>query len=220
MSEQEEVHLVGEYPSLPKQKRALEKRRALLESGRTLFIEKGYEQTNAKEIAAHANVATGTFYRYFTDKRQLMMSLLDDQVEKLLPPIPNWTEVDPELFFATRLQEHYKQLDKLGLHRVLPEMLLKDPQLADVIAEARNKIQIRIYSSLKHAHKQGLVWQDLDLDTVAWSIMMLSEKTPENFKKNKKQVDYHALSKVICRLVFPPDTLLQLKSRIGLDNEC
>jgi len=220
MSEQEEVHLVGKYPSLPKQKRALEKRRALLQSGRELFIEKGYEQTNAKEIAAHAGVATGTFYRYFTDKRQLMMSLLDDQVEKFLPPIPNWTEIDPETFFATRLKEHYTQLDKLGLHRVLPEMLFKDPQFADVIAEAREKIQTRIYSSLKHAHEQGLIWQDLDLDTVAWSIMMLSEKTPEKLKQNKDQVDYQALSKVICRLVFPPNVLLQLKNRIEKDTGC
>ncbi|WP_338788643.1 TetR/AcrR family transcriptional regulator [Metabacillus sp. FJAT-53654] len=211
MSEHKDEQLVGEYPSLPKQKRSQQKRDALLESGRALFIEKGYEQTNAKEIASHAGVATGTFYRYFTDKRQLMMSLLEDQLEKLLPPEPNWTNVDPESFFATLLEQHYKRLNRLGLHRVLPELLLKDPQLAEVVAEARKKIHARILVSLKNAREQGIVWADLDLDTVSWSIMVLSDKIPEKLTECGSQADYSKLAKVICRLVFPPDVLKQLK---------
>ena len=78
--------LVGEFPFLPKQERAQAKRNALIESGYALFHEKGYEQTTAKEIAAHAGVATGTFYRYFSDKRQLLMSLIEDKIETFLIP--------------------------------------------------------------------------------------------------------------------------------------
>ena len=36
--------LIGEFPSLPKQERAYQKREALLESGRKLFSEKGYAE--------------------------------------------------------------------------------------------------------------------------------------------------------------------------------
>ncbi|MGN7941197.1 MULTISPECIES: TetR/AcrR family transcriptional regulator [Bacillaceae] len=209
MSEHDDEKLIGVYPSVPKQKRAQEKRQALLESGRVLFIEKGYEQTNAKEIASHAGVAVGTFYRYFTDKRQLMMSLLEDQIDKLLPPEPNWSFVDPERFFASVMEQHYSQINQIGLHRLLPELLLKDPQLADIIAAARKKVHDRIVSDLKKAQEKGLIWGDLDLDTVAWSIMVLSENIPERLVKSKGQVDYYELSKVICRLVFPPQIFKQ-----------
>ncbi|MDV2687606.1 helix-turn-helix domain-containing protein, partial [Alkalihalophilus lindianensis] len=65
MSERED-RLAGEFPFIPRQERAQQKRNALLESGRILFVSKGYEHTTAKEIAAHAGVATGTFYRYFS----------------------------------------------------------------------------------------------------------------------------------------------------------
>ncbi|MGM7722673.1 TetR/AcrR family transcriptional regulator [Metabacillus sp. Hm71] len=211
MSEHDDEQLVGEYPYLPKQKRAQLKRQALLESGRALFTQKGYEQTNAKEIALHAGVAIGTFYRYFTDKRQLMMSLLEDQLAKLLPPEPSWSNVDPEAFFSTLLEQHYNRLEELGLHRVLPELLLKDSQLAEVIFEARKKIHARIYSSLKHAKEKGMVWQDLDLETVSWSIMVLSDQVPEKQKESGDRTDYYELAKVICRLVFPPEVLEKLK---------
>jgi TetR/AcrR family transcriptional regulator, mexJK operon transcriptional repressor len=205
MSEQEDEHLVGEYPYVPKQKRALQKRCALLESGRILFIEKGYEQTNAKEIASHAGVATGTFYRYFTDKRQLLMSLLEDQVEKLLPPEPNWTNVDPEAFFASLLEQHYQQLEQKGLSRVFPELMIKDPQFAEVLAEAKRIAHSRIRRSLENAKEQGLVWQDLDLDTVSWSIMVLSEKIPEKHLESGSPINYYELAKIICRIAFPPE---------------
>lgn len=60
-----EDKLVGEFPFVPKQERAQQKRNALIESGYALFNSKGYELTTAKEIAAHAGVATGTFIGIF-----------------------------------------------------------------------------------------------------------------------------------------------------------
>lgn len=209
MTEREDL-LVGEFPILPKQERAQQKRNALLESGRSLFIEKGYEQTTAKEIAAHAGVATGTFYRYFSDKRQLLMSLLEDKIDELLPPEPNWTTGNPELLLASLLEAHMKRLNGMGLHRVLPELLHKDSELSEVLGEARKKIHSRILTGLKRAYDSGLTWRDLDLDKVAWSIMVLAESGNTKIGQHCKKEDFLELAKVICRIVFPPDVLKKL----------
>ncbi|MBS4211358.1 MULTISPECIES: TetR/AcrR family transcriptional regulator [Neobacillus] len=209
MTEREDL-LVGEYPILPKQERAQQKRNALLESGRILFIEKGYEQTTAKEIAARAGVATGTFYRYFSDKRQLLMSLLEDKIDELLPPEPNWTTGNPELLLASLLESHMKRLNGMGLHRVLPELLHKDSELAEVLKEARKKIHSRILTGLKRAYDLGLTWKDLDLEKVAWSIMVLAESGNTEMGEHCKKEDFFGLAKVICRIVFPPDVLKKL----------
>ncbi|PLR98431.1 TetR/AcrR family transcriptional regulator [Bacillus sp. T33-2] len=207
MTDREEANLAGIFPSVPQQERAQQKRLALLESGRELFIEKGYEQTTAKEIAAHAGVATGTFYRYFSDKRQLFMSLMEDQMDKLMPPEPDWLNVDPENFLASLLADHYRQLDKLGLHRVLPEILPRDSELAEVLAEARRKIHSRIHRGLIHIREKGLTWNDLDLDSVSWAVMVLVEKIPEKEADSGKKADLSEIAKIICRLVFPPGLL-------------
>ncbi|MFK9090608.1 TetR/AcrR family transcriptional regulator [Bacillus salipaludis] len=207
-----EDKLVGEFPFVPKQERAQQKRNALIQSGNALFNSKGYEQTTAKEIAAHAGVATGTFYRYFSDKRQLLMSLIEDKLENYLPPEPSWVSSDPEFLLASLLEAHYNRLNELGLHRVLPELLSKDSELAEVLGTARKKIHARIHYGLTQASEKGLTWTDLDLDTVSWAIMVLVENGQEKERQSGKKVDFREIAKVICRMVFPPAVLEHLRN--------
>jgi TetR/AcrR family transcriptional regulator, mexJK operon transcriptional repressor len=212
MSEREDGHLVGEYPYSPKQERAQQKKKALLESGRVLFLDKGFEHTTAKDIAAHAQVAIGTFYRYFSDKRQLLMCLLEDQLDKFMPPEPSWINSNPEHLLAVVLEEHHTRLESIGLHRILPELLVHDEELAEVVAKAKEKIRERILLGLKKARAHHLTWQDLDLDSVTWAILVLLEQMPEKEARCGQKADYTEIAKMICRLVFPPEVLQQLQA--------
>ncbi|MEH7107156.1 MULTISPECIES: TetR/AcrR family transcriptional regulator [Bacillaceae] len=211
MSEKEDL-LVGDFPFVPKQERAQQKRNALIESGRVLFVTKGYEQTTAKEIAAHAGVATGTFYRYFSDKRQLLMSLLEDKIERFLPPEPSWSTQDPVTLLATLLEGHAKHLKEWGLQRVLPELLPKDIELTEVLETARRKIFSNILLKLQVAREKGLTWKDLDLETVAWSILVLVENATESEIKQGISMNYLEMARVICRMVMPPEALERIAS--------
>lgn len=211
MSDRED-QLVGEFPLIPKQERAQLKRDLLLKSGHELFILKGYEHTTAKEIAAHAGVATGTFYRYFSDKRQLLMSLLENQIEMLMPPEPKWGVRDPETTLASLLEAHDKRIKGLGMQRVLPELLAKDKEFVEVLSAAKRKIFNRILLGLTKAYEKDLTWKDLDLNTVTWSIMTLAEHAPEKMKQCGNVTDYREVAKVICRLIFPPEVIKKLKT--------
>lgn len=59
----------------PVQKRAIEKKRRILEAASRLFAREGYQGANAKTIAREAGVAVGTFYNYFPDKKALLMEV-------------------------------------------------------------------------------------------------------------------------------------------------
>ncbi|NWQ41550.1 TetR/AcrR family transcriptional regulator [Bacillus sp. EB106-08-02-XG196] len=211
MSDREE-QLVGEFPLIPKQERAQIKRDLLLKSGHELFVSRGFEHTTAKEIAAHAGVATGTFYRYFSDKRQLLMSLLEDQIEMLMPPEPKWGVSDPESTLASLLESHDERLKEIGLQRLLPELLAKDTEFAEVLAAGKRKIFTRILSGLKRAYDNDLTWNDLDLNTVTWSVMILAEHAHEKMKHCGNQTDYREVAKVMCRIIFPPEVMKQLRT--------
>ncbi|NRD79431.1 TetR/AcrR family transcriptional regulator [Bacillus sp. BRMEA1] len=212
MSDQADL-LVGSFPFVPKQERAQQKRNALLNSGRTLFILKGYEQTTAKEIASHAGVAVGTFYRYFSDKRQLLLALLEDQLDKLLPPEPSWLAHDPELLLTTMLEKHFERLNQLGIHRVLTELIMKDSELAEVFRTAKRKIHAKILAGLIKAFDHGLTWRDLDLETVTWSLIVLVENVQEKECQSGIPANYQEIAKVICRMVFPPQVIIELKTK-------
>src|SRR5688572_26587608 len=49
---------------------------ALLAAARETFARKGFDQAQTPDIAAAAGVSVGTFYRYFTDKRQAFIEMI------------------------------------------------------------------------------------------------------------------------------------------------
>ncbi|MDF1511437.1 hypothetical protein PZE06_25395 [Robertmurraya sp. DFI.2.37] len=65
---------------------------------------------------------------------------------------------------------------------------------------------------MKTTKEHGLTWDDLSLDTISWTIIALLEKIPEMHVETEKEPDFPEIAKIICRLVFPPDKLSQLKN--------
>ncbi|AHV95856.1 TetR/AcrR family transcriptional regulator [Paenibacillus sabinae] len=60
----------------PRQDRSIKTKEAIVQAAAELFSEKGYHRTNTKQIAAAAGVSTGSFYSYFTDKRDVFLDVL------------------------------------------------------------------------------------------------------------------------------------------------
>ena len=206
MIDTEHENLIGKFPSLPQQERAQQKRVALMNSGRELFIQNGYENTTAKLIATNAGVATGTFYRYFSDKRQLLLSLLDDKLDHLIPSELDWINKDSEELLADHLSLHYENLKDIPLKRILSELAKQDSELSLVISEARKKIHKRITIEIQRVKEQGLTWDDIDANTVAWSILTIFENIPEIEAEYGIERDYRAVAKIICRMIFRSNT--------------
>ena len=76
-------------PPLPKSAKAQRTRQKILEAARAVFAERGFAKATAEEISTKAQVGYGTFYLYFTDKRQALHTILaevDDQLYQLRSP--------------------------------------------------------------------------------------------------------------------------------------
>ncbi len=53
----------------------------ILESGKKLFLEKGYERTNLRELSRAAGVTTGSFYKHFKSKEEIFSALVQPVIE-------------------------------------------------------------------------------------------------------------------------------------------
>src|ERR1700726_4477099 len=61
-----------------------ERRQQLLDIGRRLFAERGFEGTSIEEIAAQAGVSKPVVYEHFGGKEGLYAVVVDREVERLL----------------------------------------------------------------------------------------------------------------------------------------
>ncbi len=81
--------------ALPKQERSRRTREKLIQAAAQLFEERGFEKTTSNDIAAAAGVSIGSFYAYFSDKRQLLLLLFEQRIaERLDAVFSNFTEDD------------------------------------------------------------------------------------------------------------------------------
>ncbi len=61
----------------PMQKRSLETRKKLIESGFHIIAKNGYHNTTMDEIAKEAGLSTGIAYRYFKNKKDLLLIIIE-----------------------------------------------------------------------------------------------------------------------------------------------
>lgn len=69
-----------------------ERHQEILDAARRVFATKGYHEAKVGDIAAAANVAKGTVYLYFADKRSIFVQLVDGLFVRLSAAI---LRVDP-----------------------------------------------------------------------------------------------------------------------------
>ena len=61
-----------------------DKRERILQAAIRVFAKKGFYATRVSEIAKAAGVADGTIYLYFKNKDDLLVSIFDDRIKKLI----------------------------------------------------------------------------------------------------------------------------------------
>src|SRR5580693_4937057 len=61
-----------------------DKRERILDAAVRVFARKGFHATRVSEVAKAAGVADGTIYLYFKSKDELLISLFEDRLERLL----------------------------------------------------------------------------------------------------------------------------------------
>jgi AcrR family transcriptional regulator len=87
------------------------RRSQILEASARVFSEKGFHRTTTKEIAVAAGVSEGTIYNYFTNKSDLLISMLNFLTEK-----DRWEEQ-----FTHMLQEDFRD----SIIRIFRERLVR-----------------------------------------------------------------------------------------------
>jgi len=147
----------------PQQARSVEKRRKLLDAARELFGEKGYDATSIEEITSRAGTASGAFYSHFRSKRQLLIVLMNELLERLAS-----TDLQPRGELRESLLQLFNtDLEYFGVIRAWHEATLTDPELGAMRVEIEAWTEERILRLFRMMQKSPRARRDRDVQTFA-----------------------------------------------------
>jgi AcrR family transcriptional regulator len=171
-----------------------------------LFGKKGYERTSIDEIARRAKLAVGSFYQHFRSKRQLLLSLMDELLEKLsqLHLRPQAAQ-DIRAGLRQLLSRAFSHdLHYLGAYRAWQEAVLSDPDLAKKQEEIHAWTTARVAAVFQFLQQMPGARQGVDvpglaraMDTFFWTLLAQAVRMPDvelqQWIDSATHLIYHAL---------------------------
>jgi len=174
-----------------------EKRQFIVEISVKEFGSNGYDKASINRIVENANIAKGSFYQYFNDKKDLFLYLISQITEKKIdymsPVLKNPEQYD----FFTLIKELYvsglkfaaenRELSKLG------NWLLNNsnhPVFGELLDSAIPKSQ-NVYTGLLYrAIEKGEIRADIDVDFISNTITSLSISMMEYYYQTHEGIDF------------------------------
>lgn len=114
----------------------LANRAAILEAGREVFAELGYEGTTVRDIIRRTELASGTFYNYFKSKDEVFHALHDDGVARFKPILTAArlaADGDYERYMVTAFGAYFR-------------FLTNENSIARSVAQRPDWTQVRFYT--------------------------------------------------------------------------
>jgi AcrR family transcriptional regulator len=199
-------------PSDPKQARSRQTKEKIIQAAIILFQERGYEKTTSNDIASEAGVSVGSFYVYFTDKRQLLLNIFDRLSDELFKNI--FDSMRAEHLFDSDLRPRIRQavanaiVDKQkhsGLHKVICELVLKDAEFAARHKAVMERSIARLNELISLANKANLTWQ-IDVEAAAFVVHRIVFDLSQDFVTGCVEFDQNraidAIADLIHRFLF------------------
>ncbi len=111
-----------EPKGIPDDPRKRAKYLAIIEAALEAFSEYGYHDCPVSKIARKANVADGTIYLYFANKEEVLISVFQEKINRLITDIEELTEECTNSWEKIEVLVRY-HMSSLGNDRVLANFL-------------------------------------------------------------------------------------------------
>ena len=150
-----------------------EQEQRIVDTARTLFIQKGYNATSMSDIAIEAGINRPTLYYYFRTKERMFQAVFAGLVSKMLPKIDNiLSDEMPFLHRVELILDHY--MDMLIENPFIARFILGEAQrdVSHLLDEARELHLDQRISRLAEIMKKNM--DEGKIRTVPASIVFLT----------------------------------------------
>lgn len=192
-------------PPLPKSAKAQRTRLKILEAARAVFAERGFAKATAEEISTKAGVGYGTFYLYFTDKRQALHTILAEVDDKLYEPIDlekNRIGLGALATIRATITSFFDSFKEYSdILKICHELSATDSDFKT----QHDKVRLRLVNRIKEHIKKGLEHgnaRNVDPEISSIAIAGLIETIANEWFFNNHPWDREKVIETVCRLYY------------------
>lgn len=161
-----------------RQARAETRREEILDAAERIFASKGYNETGIADIAAELGIGHGTFYRYFENKSDIGIQVLDRALLQVTMPLAS---EDPHA--SNTIEEYRAQVTRLMLKmfeslEARPDIYLLLQVQSSAIDPKIAHRSFEVFSAhtevfLRNGLEKGFLRSDLDVEITAQALVGL-----------------------------------------------
>jgi len=156
-----------------KRQHGQDKRKIILACALSLFAEKGYLNTPVREIIDRSGFGTSTFYRHFSNKEDVLKTLLSDFLEQIINRVNEYFSQESDLHL--RLIETKRiVIEVFAENKELAEIYSRVPGISDsidqVLKEFDDKFLDFTIKNINYGIKKG-IFRELEVVPIAHGIL-------------------------------------------------
>jgi AcrR family transcriptional regulator len=148
--------------------RSQQRVKEILQAGREVFAEKGYDAATSAEIAQRAGISEATVFSYFSGKRELCARVIADWYDEIVAAfetgLPRDGSVRQQFAFIVRTHLRLMLVNGTGLCAlVLSEGRTKHHDLGDALTHLQRRYTAPLMNVLAEGQRVGQVRGDVPL---------------------------------------------------------
>lgn len=158
--------------------RAEARREEILDAAQRIFATKGYNETGIADIAADLGIGHGTFYRYFENKQDIAVQVLDRAILDIATALSDedpYASNDVDEYRAQTTRIMLRMFEKLESHPEAFTLLHVQSVAIDTSATQRSFEAYSAYTEvfLRNGIEKGFLRADMDVEITAQALVGL-----------------------------------------------
>jgi AcrR family transcriptional regulator len=189
----------------------------ILQAGRDVFSEKGYERATTAEIAQRLGISEATVFSYFRGKRELCARVIGDWYDEIIEAIetglPRDGSVRQQFAFIVRMHLRLMLVNGTDLCAlVLSEGRARHHELSEALTELQRRYTAPLMRVLALGQESGQIRADMPLRLLRSMVFGPMEHVLWDATLAKRHTDIEATAEQLIEVLWaalqPPDAAL------------
>lgn len=150
------------------------RKQQIIDTAKEMFIEKGFQSTHIGQVCEKLNIARGTVYQYFSNKKEILYALMDSVIEKIedvldKDDLQEFLSANPPkekvvVFIKNRISQSISMIlsEPIVIKLIFKDIVGIDAEVVDRVNRSVESIKNVIGEEIGELRNQGIFRENLD----------------------------------------------------------